>query len=215
MGVLGVVVVIGIAFLIGRTVGGGGPVVFVPAVGSSSSSSSPASSGDGQNTSSSPPTTASPSTTGADASGQARQLDRLLDDAGIGRGLIASAVVKLGNCDGSISPGRAVRDIERAAASRAQLLDRLARAQVDALPHGADLQAGLRNAWTLSLTADRHYLAWARGIERGAACGSTPEKRRGDDASSLAVQAKQDFVESWNRDVVEPFGLLPRKEAQL
>ncbi|MFI0943880.1 hypothetical protein [Streptomyces sp. NPDC021020] len=90
----------------------------------------------------------------------------------------------------------------QAAASRRDLLGRLADLDVGSVPGGSDALRSLATAWTASAAADDHYQEWAQDLARdGCGQGRTTQAtafQQAGQASDQATAAKKMFVAQWN-----------------
>lgn len=130
------------------------------------------------------------------AADQAQSISSLLTDAKVSRSAVLSAVADVARCRDL--PG-AISTLSRVAADRQSELSRADQLNIDQLPNGMRLQDTLKRAFSASLLADRHFLAWAQSV---ADCsGSAPltsDYRAAAQVSQEATAAKQNFVSVWN-----------------
>jgi hypothetical protein len=164
---------------------------------------------------------ASPSTGAAGgaadaAETQARQLDALLSTSSSSRNAVVNAVASINSCQNLATSASRLRS---AARQRDELVEKLSKMSLNALPHGAELLNELTDAWTSSSAADKYYAAWAGQAEQRKGCKGghaqkTLETSRGDLASGEATLAKQKAVQLWN-PIARKYGLTQRQVTQM
>lgn len=147
---------------------------------------------------------------------QARRVDRLLSGSTNARDEVVTAVVQTRKCK---HIARSVRDLRAAAKKREQLVARVRRLDVGAIPRGQQAASALRRAWNASARADRAFAAWALDVGAPQGCsGGTPvtgpDYRRALRASAAASGAKARFVRLWN-PVAARTGLPHRSEKEI
>ena len=119
------------------------------------------------------------------------------------RSLVSGAVQGLAGC--TLDAASADSRLSQAIAERQALLTQLPAAQFAALPHGPELEALLRKAWTESVQADQAFQSWAKVFEPGKKCGTkNPGFARGEALSNAATHDKLAFAARWNDEVARP-----------
>ncbi|WP_406297151.1 hypothetical protein OG948_15685 [Embleya sp. NBC_00888] len=134
-----------------------------------------------------------------EAGAQASAVDRLLQAGAGSRQVVSQAVQRIQKCD---DPAAGVQSLNEAAQQRDQQLAGLAKLSTDKLTGGAQLVAGLRDAWTASAESDRELAAWGTEMTQGGCKGkhaeNTDHKRAADRAGGRATTAKNKVVGLWN-----------------
>ncbi|WP_157839980.1 hypothetical protein [Streptomyces megasporus] len=159
---------------------------------------------------------APPSPTVDPAEEQAKELDKLLADSNNSRNTVISSVENIKKCK---DLDKAAADLRDAARQRNDLVTRLGKLEIDALPNHQALADALTRAWKASAAADDHYAAWAdqvagkKGCRKGQA-RVTDRTAQGNRASGEATAAKKEAAGLWNPTARE-YGLPERQFSQL
>jgi hypothetical protein len=163
------------------------------------------------------PPRSTPSTATGSARAQAVALDALLTDNDGTRKVVVDAVAATESCSSSRALA-AASTFRSAAATRRQLLGRLADVDVSALPGGRTAAAYLSTAWRASAEADDAFARWAQdAAASGCSGGDVPQTAAWDDAadaSSRATAAKRAFLTAW-QPIARTYGLTTRAEPDL
>ncbi|MFI1383297.1 hypothetical protein [Embleya sp. NPDC020886] len=146
-----------------------------------------------------PKTSAPPAKTDDGSAAQATAVDRLLQDGAGSRQTVSRAVQQIQKCE---DPAAGAQALTEAAKQRDQQIAGLAKLSTDKLGGGAELVAGLRDAWSASAESDRELAAWgdemAHGGCRDHRAEYTDHKRAADRAGGRATTAKNKVVGLWN-----------------
>lgn len=145
------------------------------------------------------PGTSAPPAKANESAAQASAVDRLLQSGAGSRQVVSQAVQKIQKCD---DPAAGAQSLNEAARQRDEQLAGLDKLATDKLTRGADLVAGLREAWTASAESDRELAAWGTEMARGGCkdhkAEYTDHKRAADRAGGRATTAKNKVVGLWN-----------------
>ncbi|GCD98920.1 hypothetical protein [Embleya hyalina] len=145
------------------------------------------------------PGTSTPPAKANEGAAQASAVDRLLQSGAGSRQVVSQAVQKIQKCD---DPAAGAQSLNEAARQRDQQLAGLDKLTTDKLTRGADLVAGLREAWTASAESDRELAAWGNEMAHGGCkdhkAEYTDHKRAADRAGGRATTAKNKVVGLWN-----------------
>ncbi|MFI1582190.1 hypothetical protein [Embleya sp. NPDC020630] len=145
------------------------------------------------------PGTSAPPAKASESAAQASAVDRLLQSGAGSRQVVSQAVQKIQKCD---DPAAGAQSLNEAARQRDEQLAGLDKLATDKLTRGADLVAGLREAWTASAESDRELAAWGTEMARGGCkdhkAEYTDHKRAADRAGGRATTAKNKVVGLWN-----------------
>ena len=131
-------------------------------------------------------------------SGQAAQLNNLLDSSTASRKSLIAAVQNVDDCT---NVAGAVSDISAVAGQRAGEYTKAAALSTGALRDGSALKSDLISALRYSVLADQDFLSWAReelAVNCGTSASATDSYNAGVSASAAAVTAKNEFVSLWN-----------------
>ncbi|MYS80303.1 hypothetical protein [Embleya scabrispora] len=146
-----------------------------------------------------PGTTAPPAKADNGATAQASAVDRLLQDGAGSRQAVSRAVQQIQKCE---DPAAGAQSLTEAARQRDQQIAGLAKLSTDKLGSGAELVAGLREAWAASAESDRELAAWGTEMAHGGCkdhrAEYTEHKRAADRAGGRATTAKNKVVGLWN-----------------
>ncbi|MGC0423639.1 hypothetical protein [Embleya sp. AB8] len=146
-----------------------------------------------------PQTAAPPPAKADDTAAQASAVDQLLQSGAGSRQAVSQAVQQIQKCE---DPAAGAQALAAAAQQRDQQIAGLGKLTTDKLPSGADLVAGLREAWTASAESDRELAAWGTEMASGGCrdhrADYTDHKRAADRAGGRATTAKNKVVGLWN-----------------
>ncbi|MGW7515211.1 hypothetical protein ACWGJ2_06410 [Streptomyces sp. NPDC054796] len=152
------------------------------------------------------------------AEGQAKQLDKLLQDSNNSRSTVIRSVENIKSCQ---KLGKSADDLRSAAEQRNSLVTRLNELTIDEVPDNADLKTSLTQAWKSSASADSHYAAWADQVAKKGkkACPkgkarTTGHTAAGNTESGKATTAKKKAAGLWN-PTAKKYGLHERQFGQL
>lgn len=132
------------------------------------------------------------------SSGQAAQLNNLLDSSTASRKSLIAAVQNVDDCTNLTG---AVSALSAVAGQRAGEYAQAATLSTGDLRNGSALKSDLISALRYSVLADQDFLSWAReelAVNCGSSVSATDSYNAGVSASADAVTAKNEFVSLWN-----------------
>jgi hypothetical protein len=117
------------------------------------------------------------------------------------RTLVTTAVQQIGAC--AMTPATGIAQLQQAITDRRNALATLGGLQVLAIPGGQTMRTSLGEALKLSIVADRDFIAWMQDPQTTQHCPASATQdthyAAGVQASTQAMQAKQQFLSQWNR----------------
>lgn len=151
---------------------------------------------------------------GPSPSEEAQSFANILEQSGVLRRQLESAVGRLDRCD---APGQDVADLRGIRSGRADLLNETRDASISGLSGGAGLRNALASAMHFSVLADDAFIRWGQQIQ-SFGCGY----RNGHSATLNAINrydreataAKQRVVRQW-ASIAAEFGLRYFSETQI
>jgi hypothetical protein len=116
------------------------------------------------------------------------------------RTLVKTAVPQVGACTIATSTG--ITQLHQAITDRQDVITMMSGLSVSAIPGGQSMRTDLGNVLQLSINADRDFIGWMQDPQATQDCPTGTAQdgyyNAGLRASSLAVQAKKQFLALWN-----------------
>jgi uncharacterized membrane protein len=125
----------------------------------------------------------------------------------VARTLVTTAVPQVGAC--TMTPATGITQLQQAITDRQNVLAMMSGLPVSAIPGGQAMRTDLGNVLQLSITADRDFIGWMQDPQTTQNCPASTTQdadyTAGLQASTQAMQAKQQFLALWN-PLAQQFG---------
>lgn len=128
------------------------------------------------------------------------QITPLIRQSAAARRAVVKASQQVGAC--TMTPAQGISIMNQAIGWRQAIIGSIGGLSVDALPHGQQMLADLKQATQQSILADQGFIGWMQDMQNAAACPIDPSQdssyQAGLQASAQALRAKQGFAALWN-----------------